>query len=136
MRALSAMTAEIVASYVRNHKVTDEDLPELILRVQETLSGLAGVAENWPANSTFRKPAVPISRSVMADRLVCLEDGKSYKSLKRHLRDKHGLSPESYRSKWGLPGDYPMVASNYKKRRSKIAKDIGFGRIHSRWPKR
>jgi predicted transcriptional regulator len=119
------MTAEIVSSFVSNNQVEAESLPELIRSVFDTVSGLSGTMEPPPA---AQEPAVPISKSVLPDYLVCLEDGRKLKMLKRYLRSKFDLTPEEYRAKWDLPPDYPMVAPNYAKLRSKHAKQIGLGK--------
>jgi predicted transcriptional regulator len=121
------LSADIVEAYVGRNAVGLTGLPPLIGEVFEALSGLgrAAVAE---APTVRQKPAVPISRSVQHDHIVCLEDGKQLKMLKRYLRSRYDLSPEEYRRKWGLPPDYPMVAPAYAERRSAFAKKIGLGR--------
>jgi predicted transcriptional regulator len=119
------MTADIVSAYVGNNSVTAADLPALIQSVHRALAGIStgsDVAEAAP-----KEPAVPIRRSITPDFLICLEDGRKFKSLKRHLRTKYNMSPEEYRAKWGLPKDYPMVAPNYAKARSDLAKQMGLG---------
>ena len=122
---LLALTSDIVAAHVSNNAVPGTELQGLIETVFGTLSGLG--AE--PAEPEVElKPAVPIKRSITDDFLICLEDGKKLKMLKRHLRAVYGLSPEEYRTKWGLSPDYPMVAPNYAKQRSNFAKQIGLGR--------
>jgi predicted transcriptional regulator len=108
------MTAEIVAAYVENNTISTTDLPALIQSVHRALNSIS-------------TGAVPVRRSITPDYLVCLEDGRKFKSLKRHLRTKYNLSPEDYRAKWGLPKDYPMVAPNYAKARSELAKQMGLG---------
>jgi predicted transcriptional regulator len=119
------MTADIVSAYVGNNSVSASDLPTLIQSVHRALSTVTGLAvEAQPAP---KEPAVPIKKSITPDYLVCLEDGRKFKSLKRHLRTKYDLSPDEYRSKWGLPKDYPMVAPNYAKARSDLAKQMGLG---------
>ena len=122
---LTELAAEIVSAYVTNNSITAGDLPNLINQVygalQQTVAGPPAPA------SEPQKPAVPIRKSVSADHIVCLEDGKVFKSLKRHLRTDHNLSPEEYRAKWGLPRDYPMVAPNYAASRSELAKKMGLG---------
>ncbi|MCB9989355.1 MAG: MucR family transcriptional regulator [Rhodospirillales bacterium] len=121
---LMVLTTDIVAAHVANNTVPTEDLPAVIQRVYKAMASLGG--EN--AGQLDRpQPAVPVKRSVMPDYIVCLEDGKKLKMLKRHLKTAYGLSPEDYRERWGLPADYPMVAPNYAKKRSKLAKDIGLG---------
>lgn len=123
---LLKLATEIVAAYVSNNPMAASDLPAMIKSVHATLSGLGGgtAAEI----TTTHKPAVPIKKSVTPEYLVCLEDGKKLKMLKRYLRSRYGLSPDQYRAKWGLPPDYPMVASNYAAQRSEFAKKIGLGR--------
>src|ERR687889_1729808 len=120
------MTADIVSAYVGNNSVAAADLPGLIQSVHKALAGVSSGAE--PEAAAPKEPAVPIRRSITPDYLVCLEDGRKFKSLKRHLRTKYNMSPEEYRSKWGLPKDYPMVAPNYAKARSDLAKSMGLGR--------
>jgi predicted transcriptional regulator len=119
------MTADIVSAYVGNNSVSAADLPSLIQSVHRALSGVSNVVE--AVEAAPKEPAVPIKRSIAPDYLVCLEDGRKFKSLKRHLRTKYNLSPEDYRAKWGLPKDYPMVAPNYAKARSELAKQMGLG---------
>lgn len=118
-------TAEIVGSYVENHKVTEVELVGLIRQVYNTLNSMSGANTNAP---TARKPAVEIADSVKSDYIVCLEDGKQLKMLKRHLKTSFNMTPEEYRRRWNLAPDYPMVAPNYAKRRSALAKTIGLGR--------
>ncbi|MBL8666010.1 MAG: MucR family transcriptional regulator [Rhodospirillales bacterium] len=120
------LAAEIVAAYVGANTVAATQLPELIRSVITTLSGLEGGVEDTVVDPP--KPPVSIRRSVTPDYLVCLEDGKKLKMLKRHLRTTYNMSPQDYREKWGLPADYPMVAPNYAARRSEFAKKIGLGR--------
>ena len=120
------MTAEVVAAYVGNNSLPATQLPDIINTVYVTLRRVNGAAA--PANEHSQKAAIPVRRSITPDYIVCLEDGKKLKMLKRHLRTAYGLSPEEYRSKWGLPADYPMVAPNYSKKRSAFAKKIGLGR--------
>ena len=120
------MAVTIVSAYVGNNPVSADQMPEVINAVYSSLSGLNGAT---PGNGGAPpKPAVPIRRSITPDYIVCLEDGKKLKMLKRHLRAVYGLTPEEYRAKWGLPADYPMVAPNYAKQRSAFAKQIGLGR--------
>lgn len=119
------LTAEIVAAYVANNPVPAGTLPELIATVHQAVSGLG--KPSAPAVEA-QTPAVNPKKSVHADYIVCLEDGKRFKSLKRHLMTHYGLSPEEYRVKWGLPHDYPMVAPNYAAQRSELAKKMGLGR--------
>ena len=120
------MTAEVVAAYVGNNSLPATQLPDVINTVYGTLHRVNAVAP--PVNGHSQKAAIPVRRSITPDYIVCLEDGKKLKMLKRHLRTAYGLSPEEYRSKWGLPADYPMVAPNYSKKRSAFAKKIGLGR--------
>lgn len=115
----------IVSAYVRNNSVGMADLPDLIRSVHAALQTLSGPSAAEPEPP---KPAVPAKKSIFKDYLVCLEDGLKFKSLKRHLRSKYGLSPDEYRQKWGLPADYPMVAPGYSEKRSKLAKKMGLGR--------
>ena len=119
------MTADIVSAYVGNNSVTAADLPGLIQSVHRALAGIASGSE--AAEAAQKEPAVPIRRSITPDFLICLEDGRKFKSLKRHLRTKYNMSPEEYRAKWGLAKDYPMVAPNYAKARSDLAKQMGLG---------
>ena len=119
-------TAKIVTAYVANNRMMAADLPALINAVFQTVAGVNGGGTVHAGEPL--KPVVSIKRSVTDDHIICLEDGKKFKSLKRHLRTSYGLSPEQYRSKWGLPADYPMVAPNYAAQRSKLAKAIGLGR--------
>ena len=119
------MTADIVSAYVGNNSVSAAELPGLIQSVHRALSGITGVAE--APEAAPKDPAVPVRRSITPDHLVCLEDGRKFKSLKRHLRTKYNMSPEDYRAKWNLPKDYPMVAPNYAKARSDLAKQMGLG---------
>jgi len=123
---LLSMTTQIVAAYAGRNDVDVDRLPKLIDEVYGCLQGQG--AQPAPTPEAPRKAAIPINRSVTPDYLVCLEDGKRLKMLKRHLRAAYGLSPEEYRVKWGLPPDYPMVAPNYAAERSAFAKKIGLGR--------
>ena len=122
--ALIACASEIVAAYVRNNSVQSADLPDLIRNVHASLVGLG----NADVEALRPKPAVSVKRSLGEDFLVCLEDGKKFKSLKRHLRTKYDMSPDEYREKWNLPPDYPMVAPGYSKHRSMLAKNMGLGK--------
>ena len=119
------MTADIVSAYVGNNSVTAADLPSLIQSIHRALSGVSGAPE--PVEVAPKEPAVPVKRSIQQDFLICLEDGRKFKSLKRHLRTKYNLSPEEYRTKWNLPKDYPMVAPAYAQARSDLAKKMGLG---------
>ena len=124
---LVELAAQIVAAYVGKNAVEQADLPRLIADVHRALERAA--AGNRPATAPLpeAKPAVTVRKSVTPDYLICLEDGKKFKSLKRHLRTHFNLTPEQYREKWGLPADYPMVAPNYATSRSKLAKNMGLG---------
>jgi len=129
---LIAFTAQVAASYVGHHEVAAADLPQLIATIYQSLARLAAgssASENRPA------PAVPVRRSVSADYIVCLEDGKKLKMLKRHLKTSYNLTPEQYRERWGLSADYPMVAPNYARQRSRLAKQIGLGTSGRRSPR-
>ena len=124
------LAADIVSAYVSNNSVPASDLPNLIAEVHRALSSThAGTSEPEPEPL---KPAVNPKRSVFPDYIVCLEDGKKFKSLKRHLRTHYDLSPEEYREKWALPADYPMVAPNYAAARSALAKKMGLGQQRRR----
>jgi len=118
------LTTDIVAAFVSNNSVPAEQLQELLNNTFKTLSSLAGTRDEEPVQ---QKPAVSVKKSITPDYLVCLEDGKELKMLKRYLRTQYNMSPEDYRRKWNLPADYPMVAPNYAKRRSEFAKQIGLG---------
>ncbi len=120
---LLELTTEIVAAHVGNNSIAVGDLPALIEDIYKSLYSL-GDASPEPE---VLKPAVPIKKSVSPDYIVCLENGKKLKMLKRHLKTAYDMTPEDYREKWGLPSDYPMVAPNYAKRRSALAKEIGLG---------
>jgi predicted transcriptional regulator len=119
-----SLTTEIVAAHVSNNSVSVEDLPKLIRDVHNSLTG---VSKDGGQTQEKPTPAVPIKKSVTPDYLICLEDGKKLKMLKRHLKTVYNMTPDDYREKWGLPADYPMVAPNYAKRRSQLAKEIGLG---------
>lgn len=121
---LLALTTEIVSAYLSNNTVTANDIPAVIEQVFKTL---ANVNTESSISADRPQPAVPIKKSVNPDYIICLEDGKKLKMLKRHLKTAYNMSPEEYRERWGLPADYPMVAPNYAKQRSKLAKDIGLG---------
>lgn len=123
---LVELSADIVSAYVSHNALSASDLPKLISSVHVALSSLAGVASAEPVIEL--KPAVPVKKSITPEYLICLEDGKKFKSLKRHLRTEYDMSPEEYRAKWGLPADYPMVAPTYSEARSRLAKTIGLGR--------
>ena len=119
------ITATIVAAYVSNNSISSSDLPGLIADTHAALSRAAGRAA--PIEREDNRPKIAVKKSIMADYIICLEDGKKFKSLKRHLRTHYNLSPEEYREKWGLPHDYPMVAPNYARARSDLAKKMGLG---------
>jgi len=123
---LIELSTEIVSAYVSHNNVNASDLPKLIAEIHGALRSLQ--SNEAPVIVEELKPAVPVRKSVAPDFIICLEDGKKFKSLKRHLRTHYNLSPEEYREKWGLPADYPMVAPNYSATRSKLAKDNGLGR--------
>ncbi len=120
------MTTQVVAAYVGHNSVGEAQIPEMIKTVYASLAGLNG--HTGSVAKARQKPAVPIKKSITDDYLICLEDGEKFKMLKRHLRTTYGLSPEDYRARWGLGSDYPMVAPNYSKRRSALAKKIGLGK--------
>jgi predicted transcriptional regulator len=121
---LLALTTEIVAAHVANNTVPVDDLPHLINQVYQSLANIGTV----PAAPAARpQPAISVKKSVQPDFIVCLEDGKKLKMLKRHLKTAYNMTPETYRERWGLPSDYPMVAPNYARQRSRLAKEIGLG---------
>jgi MucR family transcriptional regulator, transcriptional regulator of exopolysaccharide biosynthesis len=125
------LAAEIVAAYASRNQMSTAELPNLIQTVHATLSGLAGGTGDGTepaAVETALAPAVPIDASVGQDAIVCLDCGKNFKTLKRHLSNEHGLSPADYRARWQLSKDYPLVAPSYSKRRADTAKKIGLGR--------
>ena len=122
---LLRMTAQVVAAYVSNNPVPAAQLAEVIRAIH---ASLAGLESNGAPSAGGEAPAVPVKKSVTPEYIICLEDGKKLKMLKRHLRTAYGLSPEQYRAKWGLPADYPMVAPTYAAQRSAFAKKIGLGR--------
>jgi predicted transcriptional regulator len=124
-RDLVRMAAEIAAAYVSANPVPAQEIPALIRTIHNALLEVAGVAAAAP--DATPEPAVSIKKSVTADYIICLEDGKKFKSLKRHLRTRYAMTPEEYRTKWGLAHDYPMVAPNYAKERSNLAKRMGLG---------
>jgi predicted transcriptional regulator len=124
-RDLVRMAAEIAAAYVSANTVPPQDLPGLIRTIHGALAEVAGGAAT--SLELAQEPAVSVKKSITADYIICLEDGKKFKSLKRHLRTRYGMTPDEYRTKWGLPHDYPMVAPNYAKERSNLAKRMGLG---------
>jgi predicted transcriptional regulator len=128
--ALIALTADIVSAHLSNNSVALNDVPSLITNVHVALSGLSANGSQGPAKKL--EPAVSIRSSVKPDFIVCLEDGKKLKMLKRHLMTHYNLTPEEYRQRWGLPADYPMVAPNYAEQRRTLAKSIGLGTTRRR----
>lgn len=133
---INELTAQIVAVYLSRHDVSIQELPTLIASVQDVLGRGETPQEAKQSSSLLREtnqqPAVPIEQSIEDDFLVCLEDGRRFKSLKRHIKARYNLTPEEYRRKWGLSPDYPMVSSSYAARRSLIAKKIGLGVVVSK----
>lgn len=125
-KELLGLSTMVVSAYVRHNRVPQADLVGLIERTHTALLGLGQEPEPAPAERPV--PAVPVKKSVTPDAIYSLEDGKPFKSLKRHLRTAYNMSPEQYRAKWGLPADYPMVAPNYAEQRSQMAKSLGLGR--------
>lgn len=124
------LTANIVSAYVSNNPTPASDIPSLINQIH---AALVRVSTGRPeASSEPAKPAVPVKKSMTGEYLICLEDGKRFKSLKRHLRTQYNMTPEQYREKWGLPADYPMVAPNYAIARSQLAKKMGLGQQRRR----
>lgn len=124
------LTAQIVSAYVGNNPVSSAEIANLIGQVHAALKRVSGGQMTAPPEPA--KPAVPVKRSISSDYIVCLEDGKKFKSLKRHLRTQYNMTPEQYREKWGLPADYPMVAPNYAAARSQLAKQMGLGQQRRR----
>ena len=121
---LLALTSNIVAAHVSNNSVAGADLPAIIRDVYDTLSNVGGGVEKEPEKLT---PAVSVKKSITPDYIICLEDGKKLKMLKRHLKTAYDMTPEEYRERWGLAADYPMVAPSYARQRSRLAKQIGLG---------
>ena len=124
------LTADIVSAYLSNNSVPSAEIGNLISQIYAALKRVSGGQAAAPAEPP--KPAVPVKRSVTAEYIVCLEDGLKFKSLKRHLRTRYGMTPDQYREKWGLPPDYAMVASNYAAARSQLAKQMGLGQQRRR----
>ena len=124
------LTAEIVSAYVSNNTVPAAEIPGLISQVHIALTRVSGNSGDAPAEPL--KPAVSVKKSITPEFIVCLEDGKKFKSLKRHLRTQYNMTPEQYREKWGLGADYPMVAPNYARARSSLAKKMGLGQRRRR----
>lgn len=128
-REILLMTSDIVAAYVgSNAALSPDELPDFIGKVHGALSTAAGLKQAITEETRELVPAVPIRASVKPDYIICLEDGKRFKMLKRHLRTSYGMSPDEYRARWGLPATYPMTAPNYSERRRGLAKDIGLGK--------
>ncbi|MCI4662678.1 MAG: MucR family transcriptional regulator [Neomegalonema sp.] len=127
---LLQLTSDIVSSHVSNNPVAQSDLTGLIKSVYATLQELTSEEEEEPVEEL--KPAVPIKKSITDDYIICLEDGKKLKMLKRHLNSQYNMTPEEYRARWGLPADYPMVAPSYAAKRQQLAKEIGLGRNRTR----
>lgn len=127
------LTADIVSAYVGNNSVSAAELPGLIKSIHDAISGISNGRAEEPVAP--QAPAVSVRKSLNPDFLICLEDGRRFKSLKRHLRTKYNMSPEDYRAKWGLPKDYPMVAPNYAAARSALAKSMGLGQGGRQAPK-
>ena len=125
---LIELTTEIVSAYVGNNPVQGAELPSLIRDVHDSLCGL----NDGQGGNTELKPAISVKKSITDDHLICLEDGKKFKSLKRHLRSKYDMSPEEYRERWSLPYDYPMVAPSYARQRSDLAKKMGLGQARKK----
>ncbi|KQQ47853.1 MucR family transcriptional regulator [Methylobacterium sp. Leaf125] len=125
------LTVDIVSAYVSNNPVPPGELAQLITRIHGALTQIASGQIEAKAPAASLQPAISVKKSVTADHIICLEDGRTFKSLKRHLRAKYDMSPEQYRAKWGLPPDYPMVAPNYAKARSDLAKAIGLGQTRN-----
>jgi MucR family transcriptional regulator, transcriptional regulator of exopolysaccharide biosynthesis len=125
------LTANIVSAYVSNNTVSSAEIPALISQVYSALMRVSNGA-HVAAPAEPLKPAVPVKRSITPEYLICLEDGKKFKSLKRHLRTQYGVTPDQYRAKWNLPADYPMVAPNYAAARSQLAKQMGLGQQRRR----
>lgn len=125
------LTADIVSAYVANNTVSSGDIPSLISDIHSALVRVSA-GQEIPVVLEPAKPAVSIKKSITNDYIICLEDGKKFKSLKRHLRTSYNMSPEQYREKWGLPQDYPMVAPNYAEARSQLAKQMGLGQKRKR----
>lgn len=121
---LLALTTEVVSAYVSNNTLATNEVSGLI---EQVFKSLATVTAEGAITADRPQPAVPIKRSITEDHIICLEDGKKLKMLKRHLKTAYNMTPDEYRARWGLPADYPMVAPSYAEQRSKLAKDIGLG---------
>ncbi len=124
------LTADIVSAYVSNNPIAAGEIPGLINQIHSALLRVS--SGTGPVSAEALKPAVAVKKSVTPDHIICLEDGKKFKSLKRHLRTQYNVTPEQYRDKWGLPPDYPMVAPNYAAARSQLAKQMGLGQQRRR----
>lgn len=127
-----SLAVDIVSAFVGHNSLASGELPGLIVAVHGALAGLANGAVE--PESPPLTPAVPVKRSIQPDFLICLEDGKRFKSLKRHLRTRYNLSPDEYRARWNLPDDYPMVAPSYAQTRSELARTMGLGQQRRKWP--
>ena len=125
---LLALSVQIISSYVGHNTVAAADLPVLMGTIYQNLARLSGGS---PAPEARPEPAVPVRKSILPEHIICLEDGKKLKMLKRHLKTAYNMTPDQYRDRWNLPADYPMVAPNYAKQRSKLAKQIGLGTARS-----
>ncbi len=128
---LAELTSEVVSAFVSNNIVGASEIPKVISDVYNCFLNLTDNLGSSKKHEARQKPAVPVKKSIADDYIICLEDGKKFKSLKRHLSSHYGLSPEAYREKWGLPADYPMVSPSYARARSRLAKQIGLGRKSS-----
>ena len=129
-QAVEGLSAEIVSAYVSNNTVPAAEIPGLINQIHVALSRVSGKSGDMPSEQL--KPAISVKKSVTPEHIVCLEDGKKFKSLKRHLRTQYNMTPEQYREKWSLGADYPMVAPNYAAARSQLAKQMGLGQQRRR----
>lgn len=125
------LTAQVVAAYVSNHTVATQEIPQLMATVYQGLMRLG-----QDGNAERPEPAVSPKKSIFPDYIICLEDGKKLKMLRRHLKTSYGMTPEQYRERWNLPLDYPMVAPNYARQRSKLAKQIGLGTVRRESPRK
>ncbi len=122
---LIELSVDIAVSYLAAHRVPIEQVPDLLSSIFQGVE--AAASDSAPEPVAKQEPAVPIKKSVTRDYIICLEDGRKYKSIKRHILNAYGLTPSDYRAKWGLPGDYPMVAPGYSEMRSALAKELGLG---------
>ncbi len=128
---LIELVADVVAAYVGANKIEKTELPGLVQSVHQAFANLANGTTTAPEPAPLN-PAVPVKKSITPEYLICLEDGKKFKSLKRHLRSRYNLTPDEYRARWGLPADYPMVAPNYAQARSRLAKQMGLGQLRQK----